>query len=99
MDRNLLERARTFDFVAGWFHWCELYLSELSARDRLGYGYRGGQFVPNGAHKGQHHADWPPFFDAMAVQGLPYTSIHAIFSYQRYPSCQRFLDGGGFFFP
>ncbi|KAB2887895.1 MAG: hypothetical protein F9K32_18400 [Desulfobulbaceae bacterium] len=99
MDRNLMERAKTFDFIGGWFQWCELYLSELSARDRLGYGYRGGFFYPNGAHKGQHHDDWPPFFDSMAVHGLPYTSIHALFCYQKFRSCQLFLDGQGFIFP
>jgi hypothetical protein len=102
MDSALIERARTFPFVALWFHWNELYLSRLAARDRLGYGYRAGVFYPNGARDGQHHDDWPPFFDTMAVLGLPYTSIHALWCYQRYPSRQVFIDSGGtapFVFP
>lgn len=99
MEKNLIERSKTFTFIDGWFNWCEHYLSDLSASNGRGYGYRAGVFYQNGAHNGQHHDDWPSFFDSMAVQGVPYTSIHALFCYQRYSSCRRQLDGGGYFFP
>ncbi len=99
MDRNLMARAKTFDFIGGWFQWCELYLSDLSRQNNRGYGYRAGMFFADGARKGQHHGDWSSFFNSMAASGLPYTSIHALFCYQNYRSCQKFLDGGGFSFP
>jgi hypothetical protein len=37
----------------------------------------------------------------MAVMGVPYTSIHALFCYQKYNSCRAFIDSGGatFVFP
>ena len=73
MDRSLIDQAKTFPFIALWFQWNELYLSELSVHHSLGFGYRAGVFYPNGARKGQHHDDWPNFFDNMAVQG---GSIH-----------------------
>ena len=101
MDKSLIDQAKTFPFIALWFHWNELYLSELSVRHNLGYGYRAGVFSPNGARKGQHHDDWPSFFDTMAVMGVPYTSIHALFCYQKINSCRAFIDSGGatFIFP
>jgi hypothetical protein len=101
MDKSLIEQAKTFPFIALWFQWNELYLSELSVHSNIGFGYRAGGFYPNGARKGMHHEDWPSFFDAMAVQGLAYTSIHSLFCYQTYSSCRIFLDSGGatFLFP
>lgn len=101
MDPALIEKSKTFPFLALWFHWNELYLSEMSARHKIGFGYRAGVFYPNGAHKGQHHDDWPPFFDTLAVLGLPYASIHALWGYQRFASCKTFIDTGGatFLFP
>jgi hypothetical protein len=101
MEKSLIEQSKTFPFIALWFQWNEIYLSELSVHHNLGFGYRAGVFYPNGARKGQHHDDWPAFFDAMAVQGLPYTSIHALFCHQHYASCRVFMDSGGanFVFP
>lgn len=95
MDPALIEKSKTFPFLALWFHWNELYLSELSVRRKIGFGYRAGVFYPNGARKGQHHDDWPAFFDALAVRGVPYASIHALWGYQRFASCRTVIDTGG----
>jgi hypothetical protein len=99
MNGELIERAKTFWFIALWFQWNELYLSKLSVRDNIPYGYRAGVFWPHGARDGQHHDDWPAFFQGLAAQGLAYTSIHALWCYQRFPSCKIFVDGGPLVFP
>ena len=95
MEKALIDTSQTFPFVALCFHWNELYLSRLAAHSNKGFGYRAGAFYPNGAHSMQHHQDWPPFFDTMATLGVPYTSIHALFCYQKYASCKAFIDTGG----
>jgi hypothetical protein len=95
LDKGLIDLALTYNFIQLWFQWNELTLSALSRRDQIPYGYRAGVFYPHGARDGQHHDDWPPFFNAMAVLGVSYTGIHALFCYQRYPSCKAFLDSGG----
>jgi hypothetical protein len=101
VDTKLLELARTYPFIDLWYNWTIRYGDELSKRDNLGYGFRGGVFYPNGARYGQHHDDWPPFFQAMAVFGLPYTGIHALYSYTKHPSFKTYWDSGGasFIFP
>lgn len=95
VDQALVERSRTFDFVALWFHWTELYLSELSVKRKLGYGYRAGLFYPNGARKSTCHQDWPAFYDVLSGMNLPYISIHALFCYENYTSCKVFIDSRG----
>ncbi len=95
MDKGLIDTAQTFPFIEFWFQWNELTLTALSKSDGLAYGYRCGVFYARGAHYWQHHDDWPPFFDSMAVLGVPYTSIHALFCYVKYPACKSFIDSGG----
>lgn len=95
MDKNLIARAKTFEFIALWFHWCEIYMSDLSVKTNRKYGYRAGVFFQGGAKKGEHHGSWPSFFDSMASMSVPYTSIHAIFGYQNYYSCRVFIDSQG----
>lgn len=100
-EKTLIDRAKTFEFIALWFHWNELYLSRSAAHYNIPFGYRAGVFYPHGARDGQHHDDWPPFFDTMATLGVPYTSIHALWGYQRFASCRIFIDSSGatFTFP
>jgi hypothetical protein len=85
------------DFILHWHLWHGQYADELSKRSHFGYGYRAGVFYPHGAQYGQHHDDWPTFFDVMAAQGLSMLSIDALFCYQKYPSCQEFIDTHGHF--
>ena len=94
MNPTLIERSKTFGFIDPWFNWTVRYADELS-RNGQRIGFRAGVFYPNGALVGEHHQDWPPFFDSMAVQGVPYTSIHALFCYQKYNSCRIYLDSNG----
>jgi hypothetical protein len=101
MEKNLIERAKTFSFVLHWHLWRTRYQDECATRYKMGYGYRAGVFYPNGSRYGQHHDDWPSFFDSMAVQGLSALSIDSLFCYQKYRSCQIFIDstGSNFIFP
>ncbi|MBU2704086.1 hypothetical protein Ga0466249_005238 [Sporomusaceae bacterium BoRhaA] len=100
-DNLLIERAKTMDFILHWFIWQRRYGDELSIRHKLGFGYRAGVFYPNGARYGQHHDDFPSFFDQMAALGLSLLSIESLFCYQKYASCRTFIDtnGGIFNFP
>ena len=95
LDLALIERAKAFNFVSLWFQWVNLYLGELSAKRNLGYGYRHGLFYPNGARKTTCHEEWHSYLDSLSRHGLPDISIHALFCYEKYTSCQVFLDTGG----
>jgi hypothetical protein len=95
VDKTLIDKAQTYTFVQLWFQWNELHLTALSKSEAIPYGYRCGVFYGHGAHYWQHHDDWPPFFDEMALLGVPYTSIHALFCYLKYPACKNFIDTGG----
>jgi hypothetical protein len=81
MEPALIALSKTYPFIDLWYNWTIRYGDELSRRTNLGYGFRGGVFYPNGARYGQHHDDWPPFFDSMAATGVPYTGIGALFCY------------------
>ncbi len=95
LDLALIERAKDFNFVSLWFQWMNLYLGELSAKRKLGYGYREGLFYPNGARKTTSHEEWPRYREGLSRHGLHEISIHALFCYEKYTSCQVFLDTGG----
>jgi hypothetical protein len=97
----LIELSKTFPFMLHWYIWQVRYRDDLSIRHKMGFGYRAGVFYPRGARHGQHHDDWPPFFDSMAALGLSYLSIEALFCHQKYASCRVFIDtsGGTYIFP
>jgi hypothetical protein len=101
MDETGIELAKTPHFISLWFQWSENYTTELSNRDHRGYGYRCGAFFPDGARNGQHHPGWLDFYKSRASNGFPYIRIHALFCYQNYPSCQRYIESDGriFTFP
>ncbi|MCK4837065.1 MAG: hypothetical protein KAT17_10515 [Candidatus Aminicenantes bacterium] len=101
MDHHLIERAKTFDFISYWFQWSESYKAELSNRNNRGYGYQEGAFFPDGAGNGKHHLNWQEFYQSLASNGIPYTSIHALFGYDHYNSCRLYIDSQGrnFTFP
>jgi hypothetical protein len=94
MDSALIELSKTYAFIDLWYNWTIRYADELS-KSGIGYGFRGGVFYPNGAKVGQHHDDWPAFFNSMAVLGVPYTGIHALFCYLNYPSFKTYWDTSG----
>lgn len=98
-DSALIERAKTMEFVLQWYNWQSRYRDALSQQSHFGYGYRAGVFYPHGAQYGQHHDDFPPFFDAMAVLGLSLISIDALFCYEKYSSCAVCIDTLGSNFP
>ncbi len=95
MDPKLLELANTYGFINLWYNWTIRYADEMSKRDNAGYGYRAGVFRKNGARFGQHHDDWPAFFNAMAALGVSYTGINALYSYLNHPSFKTYWDTGG----
>lgn len=103
MDSNIIEQAKQFWFVALWWAWLMRYQDDSSETSppappypHLGWGYRAGQFWPRGAHKGDHTDDWGSFFDRMAVEhGFSAISIDALYCYERYSSCRRFVDSRG----
>jgi hypothetical protein len=101
MDHQLMERAKTFDFISIWFEWAESYKKELSNRNNRGYGYQEGAFFPDGAGNGKQHLNWRDFYQSLATNGFPYTSIHALFCYNHYDSCRLYVDSQGrnFTFP
>jgi hypothetical protein len=100
MDPVLIELSKTYGFIDLWYNWTIRYADALS-KGGVGYGYRAGVFYPNGAKYGQHHDDWPPFFNEMAVLKVPYTGINALFSYTNHASFKTYWDSGGatFIFP
>jgi hypothetical protein len=103
MDSSIIERAKQFEFVALWWEWLTRYQDGASNTappappfPNLGYGYRAGQFWPGGACTEDYTEEWEYFFDTMAAEhGLPGISIHALYCYEQYPSCRRFVDSGG----
>jgi len=103
MDSSIIERAKQFEFVALWWEWLTRYQDGASNTappappfPNLGYGYRAGQFWPGGACTEDYTEEWEYFFDTMAAEhGLPSISIHALYCYEQYPSCRRFVDSGG----
>lgn len=99
MDNALIERSKTLPFLLHWFIWIRRYSDALAARGNCGYAYRAGSFFPRGAKEGQHHDDFPPFFNVMAPLGLPLICIEALFCYQTHPSCRVFIDTNGSQFP
>lgn len=101
MDPALIALAKTYPFIDLWYNWTIRYNDEMSKRDGIGFGYRAGVFYPNGSRAGQHHDDWPNFFNLLAIQGVPYTAINALYSYVNHPSFKTYWDTGGtvFSFP
>ena len=95
MDKNLIEMANTTRFISLWFQWHELYQSELSNRNHIGFGYQGGAFFPEGANNGRYHMNWLEFHESLAMNGTPYISIHALFGYSQYDSCKLYIDSEG----
>ncbi len=95
MDPKLLELAKTYAFINLWYNWTIRYGDEMSKRHKLGFGYRAGVFYPNGAKFGQHHDDWPAFFNAMAALEVSYTGINALYSYLNHPSFKTYWDTSG----
>ena len=99
MDAALTRPVKPFPFILHWYIWQVKYRDEWSKQQNQGFGYRAGVFHPNGSMYGQHHDDWPAFFDAMAGQGWTYLDIEAQFCYEKYPSCKVFIDTSGTEFP
>ena len=101
MDYQLIERAKTFDFVSIWFEWSDLYKKELSNRSSRGYGYQEGAFFQDGGGNGKQHLHWRDFYQSLASNGIPFTSIHALFCYHHYDSCKLYINSQGrnFIFP
>jgi hypothetical protein len=103
MDRNLVERAKTFEFVALWWAWLMRYQDDVSNTappappfPHVGFGYRAGQFWPRGACSEDFSEEWEYFSDTLEVeQGLTGISINAIYCFQQYTSCRRFIDSYG----
>jgi hypothetical protein len=95
MDAALIELAKTYAFIDLWYNWLVRYGDAISTHDHIGIGYRAGVFYPNGSKYGQHHDDWPPFFDSMAFLGVPYTGINALYSYLHHPSFKTYWDTKG----
>ena len=95
MDPRLVELAKSYAFIDLWYNWTIRYADALSVSNNRGYGYRAGVFYPNGSRLGQHHDDWPPFFDQGALNGIPYTGINALYSYIKHPSFKLYWDSGG----
>lgn len=103
MDSNLIELARQFEFVALWWEWLMRYQDDASNPTPhalqsllIGYGYRAGHFWSRGACREDSSEEWAYFFDTMADEhGLRSISIHALYCYEQYPSCRRFIDSGG----
>jgi hypothetical protein len=94
MDPELIALSKTYLFIDLWYNWTIRYADALSKSGK-GYGFRGGVFYPNGAKEGQHHDDWPAFFNSMAALSVPYTGIHALFCYLNYPSFKTYWDTKG----
>ncbi len=100
MDAALTRPVKPFPFILHWYIWQVKYRDELSKQQNKGFGYRAGVFHPNGSKYGQHHDDWPAFFDRMAAQGWSYLlDIEAQFCYENYSSCTVFIDTSGTEFP
>ena len=95
MDPALKELAKTYAFIDLWYNWTIRYGDEMSKKHNLGFGYRAGVFYPNGARYGQHHDDWPAFFNSMAAEGVSYTGINALYSYQNHSSFRTYWDTSG----
>jgi hypothetical protein len=89
---ELIEKSKALSFYLHWYLWQIKYRDDLSVETNKGYGYRAGTFFQNGARYGNHHDDWPAFFDVMASLGLTMLSIEALFCYFTYPSCRAFID-------
>ncbi len=94
-DLTLVEKAKTLEFVSLWFDWMDQYLGALSLKRRLAYGYKAGLFYPNGARQDTAHEDWPDYFEDFSRLSLPPISVHALFCYDKYTSCQVFIDSNG----
>ena len=45
-DPNLIARSKEFSFILHWHLWHGLYNDELSKRNKMGFGYRCGVFLP-----------------------------------------------------
>jgi len=103
VDASLLERSRTFDFVALWWSWLARYQDDISNTappappfPHVGFGYRAGQFWPRGACSEDFSEEWEYFSDTLEIeQKLPAISINALYCYQHFPSCRRFMDSAG----
>jgi hypothetical protein len=103
MDNNLIERARQFEFVSLWWTWLMRYQDDASITappappfPHLGFGYRAGQFWPRGASSEDTTEEWDYFTDTMSADHcLGSLSINALYCYQQYPSCSRFIDSCG----
>jgi hypothetical protein len=103
MECSLIDRAKEFSFVALWWEWLMRYQDDASNTappappfPHLGFGYRAGQFWPRGASSEDSTEEWEYFFDTMtADHGLSSLSANALYCYQQYPSCCRYIDSGG----
>ena len=69
MDQDLIERAKTFEFVALWWAWLMRYQDDVSNTappappfPHVGFGYRAGQFWPRGACSEDFSEEWEYFF-------------------------------------